>query len=455
MKLQRVETPGIAHYAYVIADGNEAAVIDPRRDVEDYLQAARALGARIRYVVETHRQEDFVMGSAHLARETGADVVNGDHELFGHGDVRLRDGDSFRLGSLTIRGLHTPGHTPESMCYAIYPAGDDGPAWGIFTGDTLFFGTTGRTDLADPGKAEECAAQLYDSVHGKLAGLGDTALVLPAHGPGSVCGSGMAERPWSTLGEEKGYNEVFTSSRGDFAGQKGAERLPRPPFFRHMERVNLAGGAPPALRWGDVPMLDADTFADTCADKLLFDSREPEGFAGGHVAGSYSIWLGGMPVFGGWVGDESSPIYLITDRDVDVDTAALQLGRIGIDNVRGALAGGFGTWRKSGRPIVTSGVVTPRELSERRGEFQVLDVREADEFAAGHIPGACHAYVGYLPSRLKSLPLDRRRPVAVTCSVGHRAGLGVSLLEKAGFEDVRNLLGGMSAWKKLDLPVAA
>ena len=451
MKMQRIETPGIAHYAYVLADGTEAAVFDPRRDVEDYLEAARQLGARIRYVVETHRQEDFVMGSAHLARRTGAEVVNGTHELFGHGDVRLNDGDSFKVGDLTVRALHTPGHTMESMSYAVYTSQVRENAWCVLTGDALFFGTTGRTDLPDADKSVENAAMLYDSVHDKLAGLGDTTLVLPAHGPGSVCGSGMAERPYSTIGEEKRYNDVFTLSRGEFARKKGGERLPRPPYFRHMEQVNLDGGIAPVLQPGETRLLDIDTFSESCAEKLVFDAREPEGFAGGHVAGSYSIWLGGLPVFGGWVGDARSPIYLITEGIDDIDTAAMHLGRIGIDNVQGGL--GFGTWRKSGRPIEFSGAITPRELAGNRDRYQVLDVREDDEFAEGHIPQALHTFVGHLPERLDELALDRQRGVVVTCSVGHRAGLGVSMLLQAGFRDVRNLLGGMTAWSNLDLPM--
>jgi hydroxyacylglutathione hydrolase len=215
--------------------------------------------------------------------------------------------------------------------------------------------------------------------------------------------------------------------------------------------VNLDGGIAPVLQPGETRLLDIDTFSESCAEKLVFDAREPEGFAGGHVAGSYSIWLGGLPVFGGWVGDARSPIYLITEGIDDIDTAAMHLGRIGIDNVQGGL--GFGTWRKSGRPIEFSGAITPRELAGNRDRYQVLDVREDDEFAEGHIPKALHTFVGHLPERLDELALDRQRPVVVTCSVGHRAGLGVSMLLQAEFRDVRNLLGGMTAWSNLDLPM--
>lgn len=453
MKLKRIETPGISHYAYLIADGNEAALIDPRRDVEEYLLAARDMGVQIKYVIETHRQEDFVMGSAYLAKQTGARIVNGDHKLFGHGDVRLKDGDTFRIGELKIRALHTPGHTMESMSYAVYASGNNDQAWCVFTGDTLFFGTTGRTDLPDKEKSAENAALLYDSVHSKLAGLGDTALVLPAHGPGSVCGSGMAERPYSTIGDEKRYNDVFTLSRSAFAKKKGSERLSRPPFFRHMEKVNLLGGLDPVIRPGVVKLLDINTFANTCNDAFVFDAREPEGFAGGHIGNSFSIWTGGMPVFGGWIGDERSPIYLVTDREEDIDVVATHLTRIGIDNIEGALAGGFASWRSSGENIEFSGVITPQDLAKDRNHLQILDVREIDEFDSGHIPHASHMFVGYLQERVDELDLHKDQPVVVTCSVGHRASLAVSILLRAGYKDVRNLLGGMTAWKKCQLPM--
>jgi hydroxyacylglutathione hydrolase len=453
MKFLRIETPGISHYAYLIADGGEAVVVDPRRDVEVYLDGARELGARIRYVAETHRQEDFVMGSAHLAALTGAQVVNGNHELFGHGDLRLNDGDTFRVGGLLVKAIHTPGHTPESMSYAIYTAPDNEVPWCVLTGDTLFFGTTGRTDLPDAAQSVANAGLLFDSVHGKLAGLGDTTLVLPAHGPGSVCGSGMAERPYSTIGDEKRYNEVFTLDRDAFSKKKGGERLARPPYFRHMEQVNLDGGIPPRNRAGVVRLLDVASFTEMMDDGVIYDTREPEGFAGGHIAGSYSIWMGGLPVFGGWAGTETTPICLVTDREADIDTAVAHLSRIGIDTIRGGLAGGFASWRSSIKPLEFAGSITPPELAARQAEFQVLDVREVDEFDEGHIPGATNLFVGHLVTTVENLELDRQKPVVVTCGVGHRAGLGVSILLKAGFADVRNLLGGMKAWQALELPL--
>lgn len=452
MKLRRFETPAISHFAYLLADGGEAAVIDPRRDVDEYLEAARELGVAIRYVIETHRQEDFVMGAAHLAERSGARIVNGEHDLFGHGDIRLRDGDTFELGDLRIRALHTPGHTPESMCYAVFQ--DAGQrAWGVFTGDALFYGDTGRTDLPDENRSVENAALLYDMIHSKLAGLGDGAQVLPAHGPGSVCGSGMAELPASTLGVEKQYNPVFLKGQEDFAEDKGGERMPRPPYFRHMEEVNLGGGVPPTGR--EIALLGATGFDEAlsqAAGGLLIDTRGPEAFAGGHLDDAQSIWLSGLPVFGGWIAGPQTHIALVTERDADVELAALHLSRIGIDGARVALAGGFDAWRNAGRPMVRSAVATPRDLRERLDRVHVLDVRDPDEFASGHIPGAQNIYVGYLEDRLSAVDCSPDDPLVVTCSVGHRGGLALSILERAGFTNVRNLLGGMKAWSALDLP---
>ena len=452
MTLRRFETPGIAHFAYLLGDGGEAAIVDPRRDVDVYLAAAQQEGLRITYVIETHRQEDFVMGAANLAARAGAKIVNGRHELFGHGDLRLDDGETLSIGAVTLRALHTPGHTPESMSYAVFPAEHGRRAWGVFTGDALFFGDTGRTDLTDSSRARENAALLYDSVHRKLAPLGDGTLVLPAHGAGSVCGSGMAPRPLSTIGAERAYNAVFTLGREAFARKKGEERLPRPPYFRLMEEVNLRGGLPPARRPEDVPLVGPEALADRRDGELVLDARSPEAFAGAHIPGSLAVWMDGLPIFGGWVARRDTPLWLVLDRDADLEEASLHLSRIGMDGVKGALAGGFSSWFVGGRPIERSGVISPRQLSSELDGAQVLDVRDADEVRAGRIPGARHAYVGHLEERLDELQLDRERPVTVTCSVGNRAGLGVSILLRHGFEDVRNLLGGMKAWNALGLP---
>jgi hydroxyacylglutathione hydrolase len=454
MFFQRIKTPGIAHNAYIIGRQGEAAVIDPRRDVDEYLRIAGRQGLTIRYVVETHRQEDFVLGSFELARITGAKIVNGTHEGFGHGDVRLGDGEELSFGGLRLRALHTPGHTPESTSYALFIPDSPERAWGVFTGDTLFIGETGRTDLPDPGKTSENAGLLYDAVHKKLLPLGDQALLYPAHGSGTVCGGNVANRDESTLGLERLYNPVFMKTREEFMTAKVKERLPRPPYFAVMEKLNAAGGIPLARRPEEIRVLQPEAFAGEMGRGIVIDTRGPEAFAGGHIPDSLSIWAAGLPVFGGWVAGPDTPVYLLLESPGALNEAVLALARIGVDSIQGILAGGFETWRDAGLSIATSGTIAPCELEARLDQFRILDVREDSELDEGHIANAAHLYVGYLDRNLDKIspPLEKSRPIAVTCSVGHRASLAVSLLRRQGFSRVENLLGGMTAWSALTLP---
>ena len=457
MIFERIKTPGIAHVAYLIGNKGQAAVVDPCRDVDQYVTLARKHKVTIRYAIETHRQEDFVMGSAELARQCGAKVVNGRNPAFGRGDIRLADGERFELAEgIRLVALHTPGHTPESMCYAVFL--DDAPdeAWAVFTGDTLFIGEAGRTDLTDPAQTAEHAGQLYDAVHAKLLPLGDQAIVLPAHGAGSVCGGNIAERDDSTIGLERRYNPVFVRSREAFVQGKLDERIPRPPYFRHMEQVNSKGGMGPLTTTSAVRVLQPHDFQSESRRGVVFDLRRPEAFAGGHVPGSYSIWSEGLPVFAGWIADAGTPIYLVVDEaDRALGDAVKALGRVGLDRVEGVLAGSFEAWRDQGLPMAGLGTVDPRriDVDPVRRDLRVIDVRDDGEFETeGHIPGASHLYVGYVERELDRLqpPLDPEAPVVVTCAVGHRASLAASMLLRRGARDVRNLLGGMQAWKRLE-----
>lgn len=456
MIFERIKTLGIAHVAYLIGNKGEGAVVDPRRDVDEYLKLARKHKLTIKYAIETHRQEDFVMGAAELARQCGAKVVNGRHRAFGHGDIQLDDGEAFEIAKgIRIVALHTPGHTPESMCYAVYLEDAPDQAWAVFTGDTLFIGETGRTDLPDPLKTAEHAGQLYDAVHTKLLPLGAQAIVLPAHGGGSVCGGNIADRDDSTLGLERSYNPVFVRSRQAFVQGKLDERLPRPPYFRHMEQVNSKGGMGPHRSVSAVRVLQPKDFQTECRRGLVFDLRLPEAFAGGHVPGSYSIWADGLPVFAGWVADAGSPIYLVVDdAEKELEDAVQALGRVGLDHVEGVLAGSFEAWRDHGLPMAGVGTVEPGRVDADPGQrsLRVIDVRDDREFETeGHIPGASHLFVGYLEQQLDRLhpPFDPDAALVVTCAVGHRASLAASMLLRRGARDVRNLLGGMDAWRKL------
>jgi hydroxyacylglutathione hydrolase len=453
MQLERFDTPGIAHISYLLANAGEAAVVDPRRDIDAYLQRAHALGVTLKYVIVTHRQEDFVVGVRELARSTGARTVCGRGDQLTRIDVAVPDGGEIGVGGLRLRALHTPGHTPGSTCWAVFDGDGSDAAWGVLTGDSLFPGATGRTDLSDPSRTGENAALLWDALHAKILPLGDQALVLPAHGPGSVCGTGMADRPLTTIGLERLTNPVFLCSREEFVRQKEAERIPRPPYFDRVAALNAEGGIaarPPHA----VPVLQPHSLHGSFDGTLVIDTRTPAAFAGGHIPRSLSIWLSGLGVFGGWVAGPDNDVVLVLERPSDVEEARLSLGRIGVDKVRGVLAGGFEAWRDAGLPIEHGGTVTPEQLNAHLREYRVLDVRDDTEVQSGVIPGAQHVYVGHLPDRLGDLrrQLGSDTRIAVTCSVGHRSGLAVSLLLRAGFRRVHNLLGGMTAWQKQDLP---
>jgi hydroxyacylglutathione hydrolase len=292
-------------------------------------------------------------------------------------------------------------------------------------------------------------------VHRKLLPLGDQTILLPAHGSGSVCGGNIAERDDSTIGLERRYNPVFVKSRDEFIEAKIRERIPRPPYFAVMEKLNAKGGAPLAKRPSAVPLLQPARFRSEMGQGIVMDTRGPEAFAAGHLPDSYSVWAGGLPVFGGWIAGPTTPVYLVLTSIDELETAVLALARIGVDGVEGVLAGGFDAWRDAGLPIAQAGAVAPHALAAARAEYRVLDVREDTEFEdEGHVPGASHLYVGYLDRHLDAItpPLRTGERVAVTCSVGHRASLAVSILRRHGFERVDNLLGGMTAWGALELP---
>lgn len=454
MFFRRMKTPGLAHHSYVLeCSSGQAAVVDPRRDVDEYLRLARDNDLTITHILQTHRQEDFEFGSAALAGATGARIVAGAHPLFERADVRLADGETLAIGSTRFVALETPGHTPESVSYAVYPPTSPEVCWGVFTGDALFVGETGRTDLEDPAMTGENAGRLYDAIHRQIAPLGDQALIFPAHGAGSACGGNISDRDESTVGIEKRTNPVFTLARAAFVAHKRAEKLPRPPYFTRMEQVNLKGGRPlpPSSR---VRVLQPRDFADASASGIIIDARAPEAFAGAHIPGSYNVWLNGLATFGGWIVDGERPVFLVTADAQSLDAAFLHLTRTGIDSIEAALAGGIAAWREAGLGFSTVKTVAPARVAHwlREGSIHLLDVRDDLEWDERHIPGAQHIYVGELEQQLAAVPRDRR--LVAHCSVGNRSGLAASMLLRHGYEDVFNMLGGMKAWQALDLPVA-
>lgn len=428
-----------------------AIVVDPRRDVAEYLRLARENGLSIAYVLETHRQEDFEFGSRTLAEATGAKVVTGTHELFGHSDLRLEDGEEWMVGTTRFVPLATPGHTPDSTSYAVYPKDAGGNCWGVFTGDALFVGASGRTDLPDPEKTGQNAGLLDDAVHRQIVPLVVRTLILPAHGAGSACGGNVSERDDTTLGIEKKTNPIFGKSRKEFVDLKLKEKLPRPPYFKHMEEVNRGGGRPMPTAPGP-RLLQPRELHRRLEEGLLIDTRSPEAFAGAHIPGSYNVWLDGLSTFGGWIANERTPILLVVDPSEQVGKAIDALARIGIDSVEGVLANGLEAWRDEGLPIDSLQTTTAAECAAwmQAGTVHVLNVRDEMERNEKHIAGALHTFVGDLQAQLPQRPKDAR--IVVHCGVGHRSGLAVSILRRAGYTRVVNMLGGRT-WEKIGLPL--
>lgn len=444
MFIERIVSEGLAHFSYIAGNYDDAFVVDPKRDVDSYIKISESNCCRIRFVFETHRNEDYLVGSLELEQRTGCRIIHSDRLDFGYGEPATEN-DTFYIGGMKIRAIETPGHSPESLSFVLYPSLGEIPV-AVFTGDALFYGNVGRTDLLGEEKTAEYASNLHDSLHGKLLLLGDGTILYPAHGDGSACGGTMSNIAISTIGYERATNPLLGLTSEEFIERKKIENIPLPPYFVRMAENNLNG--PQLLPENPVKPMDAPEFAIVMADCTVVDTRSPISFAGGHIKGSYNIWLRGLPNFAGWILDYERDILLVTERKEDAGTAKLYLARIGLDKVKGYLCEGIEDWQNRGMLLGQSGVYTVDDFYEKMKdeELFVLDVREKEEYAEGHIPGAVNIYVGELEKRLAEIPSDRS--VVSVCSTGNRAGLGVSILERGGFKKVYNLIGGMTAWKE-------
>jgi len=458
MIFQRVRSEGLAHISYVIGSGSEVAVIDPRRDCQAYINIAKREGAKIKHVFETHRNEDYVIGSIELANLMSARIYHGSGVQFEYGR-RLKDGQEFAIGALKLVAIRTPGHTDEGMSYAVadLEAGEE-PVM-VFTGDTLFVGDVGRVDLYGPKEAPRMAGNLYDSIFKRILPLGDGTILCPAHSSGSVCGGAISEREESTLGLERAQNPALQKGKRDFIRFKIAERHERPPYFRMMERYNLEG--PPLLRHlpDPDPLSPRDFRKRMEAGALVVDTRKPAAFGGAHIKGSYSIWLEGLPSQAGWMLPYDTPILLVLEDRGYLDRAVRYLVRLGYDRIGGYLCGenscGVEAWYNEALKTEHLGLLTVQELKARMevgDKIVVLDVRRDDEWEDGHIGGAMHIPLSHLKERLKEVP--RNLPIAVVCNVGNRASLGASILRREGYGEVYNVLGSMTAWRNAAYPMA-
>ncbi len=442
----------LAQASYLIGSEGEAAVVDPRRDVDEYLQEAEANGLRIRWVIETHLHADFVSGHRELAERTGAVVLFGEKARAAFPHRAVRDGDEVRVGAVTLRFLETPGHTPESISVLVIdPAAGPVPRM-VLTGDTLFIGDVGRPDLA--GGAEdlgprEMAGLLYDSLHGKLLALPDEVAVYPGHGAGSLCGKNISRETSSTIGEQRRHNYALQPmTRERFTDMVTADLPEAPDYFRRDVSLNREGAAAVA----DLPPPSALTPSEVAARQeegaLLLDVRPSSEYGAAHLPGSLNIGLAGQ--FASWAGSllpAGRPLVIVASDPDGAEEAALRLARVGLETVAGALAGGLPSWEAAGRPLRRTPQIAVDELRARKAEqpeLLVLDVRRPAEYAAGHVPGALSLPLHRLEQDIGQLP--RTRPLAVICAGGYRSSAATSLLERHGFADILNVVGGTSAW---------
>jgi len=451
MLFERVEAKGLAHYSYLIGSGNRAVVIDPRRDCDVYMQAAARAGLPITHILETHRNEDYVIGSVELASRTGAQVLHSayDELSYGYGGP-IAEGEVIPIGRLRLEPIHTPGHTLGHMSFILRDS--TSAPWVVFTGDALFAGDVGRTDFYGEDRLAEMTGLLYDSIVERLLPLGDGVIVAPAHGAGSACGTAISQRPWTTIGLERAHNpKLQYASRADFVAH-AARMLEYPPYFRKMEELNLLG--PPLVGAFPSPKpMSPHEFAAAATDAVVLDTRMELGFTAAHVAGSISIWEIGVPGWAGWFLPYDKPILLVTDTQ-DVSSVVRQLLRLGYDRVEGVLSGGMTEWHAAGLPSSSVCAVTVQQLCRLLDEeagLWILDVRSKEEVEHSSIPGAHHIHLSQLPQHREDVP--RNRPVYIFCGSGVRSTVAASLLKRSGWQDLIVVLGGLSGWNSTSCPL--
>ena len=442
----------LAHASYLVGSEGEAAVIDPRRDVEEYLEEARAHGLAIKYVIETHLHADFVSGHQELAARTGAEIVFGHRAGAAFPHRAVREGDQIRVGRVVLRILETPGHTPEGISLLVFEDDEARAPSLVLTGDTLFIGDVGRPDLVGSKgfTAEQMASLLYDSVQGKLMRLGDDVLVYPAHGAGSLCGRSMSKETFSTMGEQRRSNHALRPmSREEFVRMATSDLPEVPPYFARDVEMNRAGAAPVAEEALPAALSPVEVDGRARAGATVLDVRSAAAFGTAHVPGSLHVGLGGQ--FASWSGTllpAEGGVVLVADGETEVGEARVRLARVGIERVDGFLAGGIAAWQRAGLSLASLSHITVSDLHERlprEPALQVLDVRRPAEYAAGHLPRAVNVPLDRLAAG-EDVPLDTSGPIAVVCAGGYRSSAAGSLLQRRGLANLIHVVGGTAAW---------
>ncbi len=451
MILEIIKSEGLAHKSYFIGSNGEAAVIDPRRDCDAYVDYSKKHQMKITHIFETHRNEDYVIGSRELSKRVGAQIYHGKNLDFAYGNP-VKEGDRFNVGSVELEILETPGHTEESISLVLKDKDVSDQVYMVFTGDALFAGEVGRTDLYGKDRVKDAAEKLYNSIFGKLLPLGDDVLVFPAHGSGSVCGKDIRESEYTTIGYEKKTSPMLQKSKKQFIESKLNEKMVIAPYFDKMEEYNREG--PPIICRLPYPHpMTINELKEHIGKYQVVDVRIAPSFAGGHIPGTLNIWKYGLTYFAGWMLNYKDPIVIVDESNEHLDQIMRYLVRLGYDNIFGYLANGFTSWSVSGEDIEIVDTWSVHKLKEHLKDESIflLDVREIGEFEDGYIEGAHHIYVGYLKNRLKEVPKDKY--IVVYCDTGNRASIATSVLKMNGYKRVVNVLGSIKAWKRAGYPL--
>lgn len=453
MFFYRRTIPGLAIHSYLVGNEQtgECAVIDPVRDVDEYLAVSRDNGLEIRSILETHVHADFVSGSKELKEALNGKAniycssLGGDPWVPLYADHHVKDGDEVKMGNLTLKAIYTPGHTPEHIMWAL---SENGKLLKLFTGDFLFVGSVGRPDLLGEEEVKRLARQLYHSVFERLDQFPDTVEIRPAHGAGSLCGKTLSSAPYSSLGIERVHNHYLKKvPEMEWIQDLMSEMPPIPKYFPRMKTINVQGPPSSGTVIKGMHSLSTADLREKMdkAGVIILDLRSKEAYASGHIPLSINIPISPkLSTWAGWVLPYPDPVVLILEESEHLDEAVRQLLRVGYDQIIGFLRGGIQAWEDAGLELKPLKTVSPVELSSCLEDTFVLDVRTQEEWDKGHIQGAFHLEGGLLPDQMSRIPRDRS--VAVVCGSGYRSSIACSLLLKSGYTDVANVDGGMTGW---------
>lgn len=458
---ERIVTKGIAQISYLIGDDDTgtAAVIDPRPDVDIYLELAREHSLAITHIFETHVHADFMSGARELAdRVRWADIYLSKEggASYGFNHKEIKDGDTLECGSVILTAHHTPGHTPEHISYMIAEKRNADSPWGIFTGDSLFVGSAGRPDLLGEEMREDLVEQLFGTLRDFYLKLDDHVIIYPCHGAGSACGASIGDRPSSTIGYERRFNPFLQYDNfEEFKEFVISGAPPEPAHYSRLKKINANG--PEILRGlPTVPELQPKKFREAIDnnESILLDTRQMLAFGGGHIKGAINI--GDRPELSVWAGsmlDSARPLLLVLEGEANREKVLRLLLHTGFTTFTGYLVGGMKEWDNAGFPIEKIPQMSVHELKEKlRNNIQILDVRSPGEWERGHIPGAIHKYVADMRIEIDCC-LDKDKPIAVYCDSGYRASIAASLLKSRGIKDVYNVPGSWQAWTNMGYPI--